>query len=208
MTSRPPQPIGKSQLYALLVDAAGAPVLDGDGAQQVVAVQSTNGKLQVDASLTGSLTNQTATITIGTGATHAAGDVVSTDSGAIMEFETGLTAGSGGVILGSLTTLGRNAVFSGGAGYDLYLFNASPTVQATNDVLDIADADLSKYIGKITIGTLAVKTSNCVKTDVGHNKPFKLANGSTKLYAKAVCNGGETTVTGKVITFKLDIVSL
>ena len=55
MTSRPAQPIGKNQLYALLVDASGAPVLDGDGSQQVVAVQSTNGRIQVDAVLNGSL---------------------------------------------------------------------------------------------------------------------------------------------------------
>jgi len=53
MTSRPPQPIGKSQLYTLLVDAAGAPVLDGDGNQQVVALQSVDGKLQVNSGMEG-----------------------------------------------------------------------------------------------------------------------------------------------------------
>jgi len=46
------QPIGKSQLYVLLVDADGEPVLDASGAQQVVALESTNGRMQVDATAT------------------------------------------------------------------------------------------------------------------------------------------------------------
>jgi hypothetical protein len=103
--------------------------------------------------------------------------------------------------------LGQNAVFSGGAGYELKLFDASPTVQATNAAYDLADADVSKAKGKIIISPLAAKTSNCEVTDVGHNKPFKLAAGSTKIYAKAVCLGAETTVTAKVITFNLEIIS-
>lgn len=51
------QPIGKSQLYALLVDSSGNPVHDSDGNNQVVAIQSQNGKLQVDATINGSLAN-------------------------------------------------------------------------------------------------------------------------------------------------------
>lgn len=160
------------------------------------------------ASIVGSLANPSDTITIGTGAAHAAGDVVSTDAGEILQFETGLTAGTGGVILASLVTLGQNAVFSGGAGYDLYLFDTSPAVQATNAPFDLADADVSKYVGKITIGTLVDLGSNCAKNDEGHNKPFKLATSDTKLYGKLVCLGGETTVTGKIITINLDVVSL
>ena len=51
MTSRPPQPIGKSQLYVLLVDAAGAPVLDVDGDRQVVALRSVDDRLQVSSGM-------------------------------------------------------------------------------------------------------------------------------------------------------------
>lgn len=157
-------------------------------------------------SIVGSLANPTATITIGTGAAHAAGDVVSTDAGAILEFNTGFTAGTSGIILSSLVTLGQNAVFSGGAGYTLYLFDAVPTVQATNAAFDMADADLSKYLGKINISTLVDLGSNCVITDADQNFGFKLAD--TKLYGKLVCNGGETTITAKVITIKLNIAVL
>jgi len=162
----------------------------------------------VKVSTVGSLTKATDTITIGTGAAHSAGDVVSTDLGEILEFETGLAAGSSGIILGTLVTLGQNAVFSGGAGYTLYLFDATPTVQATNAAFDLADADLAKYIGKIPISTLQDLGSNCAITDVNQNFPFKLATGGTKLYGKLVCVGGETTITGKVITIKLNIAVL
>jgi len=146
------------------------------------------------------------TITIGTGAAHASGDVVSTDAGEILQFDTGLPAGTGGVILSTLTTLGQNAVFLGGAGYTLYLFNASPTVQATNVAFDIADADLSKYIGKIQISTLIDNGSNCSKTDTDQNFPFKLAAADTKIYGKLVCTGAETTVSSKIIAIKNNIV--
>ena len=160
--------------------------------------------------LTGSVTRKwaTDTITIGTGAAHSAGDVVSTDAGEILQFETGLPAGGSGVILDSVVKLGQNAVFSSGAGYTLYLFSASPTVQATNAAFDLADAELASYVGKITIGTLVDMGSNCAITDVGHNLSFTLASGDTKLYGKLVCLGGETTVTGKVITINLGIAAL
>jgi hypothetical protein len=166
------------------------------------------GKRSVKATLIGSLAKATDTITFGTGAAHSAGDVVSTDAGEILEFETGLTAGTSGVVLSTLVTLGQNAVFSGGAGYTLYMFDALPTVQATNAAFDMADADLSKYLGKIPISTLQDLGSNCSITDVNQNFCFKLATASTKLYGKLVCNGGETTVTAKVITIKLNLAVL
>jgi len=156
-------------------------------------------------SIVGSLANPSATITIGTGAAHSAGDVVSTDVGQILQLDTGLPAGSSGVILSSLVKLGQNAVFSGGAGYTLYLFDTSPVVQATNAAFDLVDADLTSYIGKIPISTLQDLGSNCAITDLNQNFPFKLASGDTKLYGKLACVGGETTVTGKIITIKLKI---
>ena len=170
-------------------------------------------------SKTGSVTNativasstgkkSTATVTIGTGAAHSAGDVVSTDAGAIIQFSTGLAAGASGVILASYTTLNQNAVFAGGAGYTLYLFNASPTAQATNEAYSLAAADESKAIGKIIISTLADMGDVCTAEDLYHNKPFVLATGDTKLYGKLVCNGGETTISEKIITINLIIAAL
>jgi hypothetical protein len=149
-----------------------------------------------------------ASILIGTGAVHTAGDIVSTDAGAILQFETGLPAGNGGVILSSYVTSDNDAVFSGGAGYTLYLFTASPTPQADNAVYNLAVADLSKAIGKITISTLSDKGDSCSMSDFGHNVDFALAAADTKLYGKLVCNGGETTISGKTITINLGIAAL
>jgi hypothetical protein len=156
-------------------------------------------------SIVGSLAKASDTILIGTGAAHSAGDVVSTDAGEILQFSTGLTAGTGGIILDSLVTLDQNAVFSGGAGYTLYLFNVSPTAQATNAVFDLDS--LTGYVGKIIISTLVDRGSNCEAEDVGHNKSFTLAAADTKLYGKLVCTGAETTITAKTITINLNIVS-
>lgn len=169
-----------------------------------------NALLGTGVKLSGSNTREVGsdTITITTGAAHSSGDVVSTDTGEILQFETGLPAGQSGIILDSVVTLGQNAVFSGGAGYTLYLFNVSPTAQATNAAFDLADADVAGYIGKITISTLIDLGSNCAITDTGHNLSFNLAAADTKIYGKAVCNGGETTVTAKVLTYNLGIAAL
>ena len=51
--------VGKQQLYALLVDAAGVAILDAGGNEQVIEVNaSADGKIQVDASLKGSYANR------------------------------------------------------------------------------------------------------------------------------------------------------
>ena len=209
-------PVSSTTIEALLGALNSTAVIDPTASGSEIALlkgiikqlqgDGTAGK-SAPVSLTGSLANPTASITIGTGAVHSAGDVVSTDAGAILSFETGLPAGSGGIILGSAVTLRHNAVFVGGAGYTLYLFNVTPTVQATNAAYDLALADEPYYVGKIIISPLELKTSSCAITDVNHNLPFKLATGDTKLYGKAVCNGAETTVTGKVLNFKIKSIS-
>lgn len=162
--------------------------------------------------LSGSNTRKrfSSTITIGTGAAHSAGDVVSTDAGAIMEFDLSslLTAGQSGIIYDSQVTLDQNAVFSGGMGYELYLFNVSPTAQATNAVFNLTDTDLPGYIGKLLIPPLVDEGDNCVAEYQGHNLSFNLAVADTKLYAKAKCLGGETTVSGAVLTYNLGIGTL
>lgn len=147
----------------------------------------------------------TATITLGTGAAHSAGDVVSTDAGAVLTFATGLSAGKSGLIRSSLVTTNNDAVFAAGAGYTLHLYSASPTAQATNAAFNMTTADLAKYIGSITIGTLVDIGDTCAKFDKGHDFDFTLAAGVTNIFGKLVCLGGETTVTGKIITINLGI---
>ena len=162
--------------------------------------------------LTGSNTRKSfsSTITIGTGAAHSANDVVSTDAGAIMELDlaTLLAAGKSGVIYSLIVTLDQNAVFSGGMGYEVYLYNVSPTVQADNAAFNQDDASLPGYIGKVTVGALVDEGDNCVAENFGYNIDFSLAAADTKLYAKAKCLGGETTISGAILTFILGIGTL
>lgn len=160
--------------------------------------------------LSGSNTRQTVsdTILIGTGAAHSAGDVVSTDAGEILQFDTGLTAGSSGIILSSLVTLNQNAVFSGGAGYYLYLYSASPTAIADNAAYNLPATDLAKYIGRITISTLIDLGDICAANDISHNFDFTLGSTDTKLYGILSCIGAETTIDAKTLTINLGIAAL
>lgn len=150
------------------------------------------------------------TITIGTGAAHSAGDVVSTDLGEILEFDLSnmLVPGGSGKVLSSIVSINQNAVFADGAGYTLYLYDAAPTVQATDEAFNMTAADFAKYIGEITIGTLVDKGDTVLKLDLAHNLDFSLAEDSSKIYGKLVCLGGETTITGKIIKIQLGVQSL
>jgi len=181
---------------------------DGTGALPIEVTGSTVA-LPVDIQYSNTRLPGVGVVTIGTGAAHSAGDVVSTDAGAVIEIDTGLPAGTSGIILSSITKLNQNAVFSGGAGYTLYLFSESPTAQPTNEAFTLTTpGDLEKCIGWITIGTLVDKGASCAVLDIGHNLDFTLATTDTKLYGKLVCNGAETTVTGAVITTILGIAAL
>ena len=139
---------------------------------------------------------------------HTALDVISTQEGEILEFDVSskIASGGSGIILDSLVTLNQDAVFSGGNGYYLRLYNVLPTAIADNATFAYG-ADLSKYIGKILISTLVDDGDNCIAEDLGHNKSFKLASGSQKLYGILQCVGGETTITGKTITINLNIMA-
>lgn len=161
---------------------------------------------QVLASKVGIRVNDT--ITIGTGAVHSIGDVVSTDAGKILQFNMSsiISAGGSGKILASLVTLDQSSVFVNNIGYTLELFTISPTVQATNAIFDLADADLAGYLAPLTIDTLVDKGTNCCSYNE-HNIPFKLATGDTKLYGKLVANGGETTISGAILNINLDVIA-
>lgn len=147
------------------------------------------------------------TFDAGAGA-HSAGDVVSTTSGEILEFNTGLAAGGSGQILSSLFHLNQSSIFSGHTGYKLYLFTVTPTIQATNAAFNLATAELSSYIGPLDISPLTDLGDNCAIFDNNHALDFTLAPADTKLYGKLVCKGAETTVENKVLTIKLGILSL
>lgn len=143
---------------------------------------------------------------VATAGEHTAGDVVG--AGAVLEFDTGLDAGSSGIVLSSLVTLDQNAVFSGGAGYYLYLYDEKPTAIADGTAYSLAAADLAKYVGRIEIGTLIDLGDSVAANDAAHNFDFNLAPTDTKLYGMLVCKGTETTIANKTITINLGIAAL
>jgi hypothetical protein len=193
-------PATQTTLAAVLAKIIAAPATEAKQDTINTSVQAV--KTAVEAiSGSGTAAQASDTILIGTGAAHSAGDVVSTNAGEILEFSTGFTAGSCGIIVDSLVTLDQNAVFADGNGYTLWLFNASPTAQATNEVFNLDS--LTGYQGKISISALVDRGDNCEAEDKGHNKMFKLAAADTKLYGKLVAVAGETTVSAKTLTINL-----
>jgi hypothetical protein len=160
--------------------------------------------------LSGSNTRKwaTDTITFGAGAgAHNVGEVMSTDTGEILEFDTGLAAGASGIILSSLLTLDQ-APFANQAGYTLHLFTAAPTVIADDAAWVLVAAELATYIGSIDISAMKTGTNASYALDIGHNLDFTLASGSTKLYGQLVCKGTDTTVNTKIMTVNLGIAAL
>ena len=199
-----------------VVAATSAPVAFSGGVDEVKPVSGTHyevvGGIGSAVSLSGSNTRKwaTDTITFGAGAgAHNAGDVLSTDTGEILEFDVSawIAAGGSGIILSSLVTLNQ-APFTNQAGYTLHLFTAAPTVIADNAAWVLVAAELATYIGSIDISVMKTGTNASYALDIGHNLDFTLASGSTKLYGQLVCKGTDTTVNGKIMTVNLGIAAL
>lgn len=197
-----------------VVAATSAPVAFSGGVDEVKPVSGTHyevvGGIGSAVSLSSSNTRKwaTDTITFGAGAgAHNAGEVMSTDAGEILEFDTGLATGASGIILSSLVTLNQ-APFAGGAGYTLHLFTAAPTVIADDAAWVLVAAELATYIGKLDISSMVTGTNASAALDIGHNLDFTLASGSTKLYGQLVCKGTDTTVNTKIMTINLGIAAL
>jgi len=178
-----------------LTDQAGVPIADAN---------------PLPIKLSGSNTRKTVSDTIlfggATLGAHHAGDILSVAAGEILQFDTGFPAGSSGIILSSLVTLNQDAVFAGGAGYTLHLWNVTQTPIADNAAFSLAS--LTGYIGKIDISTLVDYGAMCAVNDVGHNLDFTLAAGDTKLYGMLVCKGSDTTIDAKTMTINLGIAAL
>lgn len=139
---------------------------------------------------------------------HAANDVVAIADGTILELETGLPAGSSGMILSCVTTINQNAVFANGAGYRVHVFDEPPAKIADNAAWDLPLVSLPHYLGYFDVSTLVDIGTSVVALDTGINLDFTLAEGDTKLYCQVMCKGGETTIDAKTLTFYPGIVAL
>lgn len=92
------------------------------------------------------------------------------------------------------------SVPSGMTTFRLYLYDASPTAILDNAAWDFPSGDRGKLLGYIDLGAPADLGSTLfVQTDKsGHQGQWKLASGSTSLYAELVTNGAYTPASGTV----------
>lgn len=148
-------------------------VADGD----VVSFRL-NAKGEAIIQLAGSKTGKQASDTITRPAdttAYAAGDVVSTTAGEILDFASVGAAGDLIVILGSRLRVDVAAVPAGCVGYRLHLYNAAPAAIADNAAYDLPETDRAKYLGYITLSTPIDNGATLWSQDDGTNFTCKLA---------------------------------
>lgn len=134
-------------------------------------------------------------------AAHVAGDIVTTAAGENLIFLLDrIQPGGSGIITSIRVTINQAAVFAGGAGYLLHIFDAAPTVLADNAVHSVALVDLPHWLFSIPIPILeTLGASVAVRTgDLGFD--FNLPADSNTLYGQLECVGGETPIGAKTIT--------
>ena len=127
----------------------------------------------------------TVTITRPSNATpYTAGDVIGdTNGSAIFEFENMAKTGGGEVMITSIELeVDLSAVPSGMAGFNVRLYNASPTAIADNSAWDLPSGDRGKYLGKVLLGTPVDEGATLFIDNDGVNKQITLT--STSLFVE------------------------
>lgn len=137
---------------------------------------------------------------------YAAGDVVSTLAGAIMEFAAVGAMNDLIVILGSRLTIAVSSVPAGCTGFYLHLYNAAPTAIADNAVYNLPAGDLAKYLGYIVIGQPVDLGDNIVSVNNGINHTVKLA--STSLYGIIQTIGAFTPTAQSVKSVTINVAGI
>lgn len=87
--------------------------------------------------------------------------------------------------------------------FKIHLFNASPTVILDNDPwVGVVLADREEFLGTITLGAAADLGSQVRSVVTAVNEEFKLAEGSTSLFALIETVGGFTPAASTAITLE------
>lgn len=132
-------------------------------------------------------------------------DVVSTLTGDILTFPTGLPAGSGGIILQALFKVEVDTKPDLCTGFVLRMYSTAPAAIADNVAYNLPATDLDKYIGSISIPSPEDLGDNIVAQNSSVNFPFKLADEDTNLYVICQTLGAyaPTPLVTKTITFNI-----
>lgn len=141
-------------------------------------------------------------------AAYASGDVI----GGLLSFTNVFPLGSHAVTIHNVI-VHDNAAQTGAL--TLILFNANPsaTTFTENSALDVADADLSKIVGKVTLNTAYSFADNCILTSdvtIPIEKDFSSPNINTTsdptLYGVLICEAARTEVATTDMSISLGMV--
>lgn len=161
----------------------------------------------VDVQVTGSITGKQASDTITRGNVadpYAAGDVVSTVAGEVMEFASVGTANQMVAVLGARMLIALDAAVTAGVvGFRLHLYNGVPTAIADNAAFNLPGGDRAKYLGYITLSTPIRLGDTQWGQDDNINFTCKLAG--TSLYGILQTIGAYTPTVNAVKTIYINV---
>ena len=145
--------------------------------------------------------------------TYAAGDVVSTTGGAIMEFVGAARDGVGAI---QSAILLDSANVSTHLDAELWLFSSAPAVTADNAAIAFTDAELANLVGVVNFGLSSWKVGlatsgvggNAVNCQTGIGLPFSKIIGSAptnSLYGVLVARNAYVPVSAEIFTVMLTV---
>jgi hypothetical protein len=169
----------------------------GGGAGTVAIDQTTVGTTD---SVTVKSTGHSATVTItrpsNTDA-YLAGDVIGDTNGSAIFTFPNMARAAGDVIITSIEVeIDASSIPSGMTGFNVRLYNASPTAIADNAAWDLPAGDRGKYLGKIAVNTPVDEGSTLFSDNDQLNKQVTLT--STSLYVELQTLSGFTPTSAAV----------
>ena len=119
---------------------------------------------------------------------YTAGDVIGDAGGsAILTFANLGKSGGGDVVITSVELqVDVSSVPSGMAGFNLRLYNASPTAIADNAAWDLPSGDRGKYLGKVSLNVPVDEGSTLFVDNDNINKHIKLSSSSLYVILQTV----------------------
>lgn len=122
---------------------------------------------------------------------YAAGDVIGDTGGSAIFTFSNMARAAGDIIITSVELeIDASSVPSGMTGFNLRLYNASPTAIADNAAWDLPSGDRGKYLGKISLGTPVDEGSTLFIDNDNIGKQITLT--STNLYVELQTVGAFT----------------
>lgn len=139
---------------------------------------------------------------------YTAGDVIGdTNGSAILTFANMGKTGGGDIVITSVELqIDVSSIPSGMAGFNLRLYNASPTAIADNAAWDLPSGDRGKYIGKVAINVPVDEGATLFVDNDNINKQIKLS--SSSLYVELQTIGAFTPTASSVFSVTIHTIEV